>query len=241
MNDLNMMISDITTENASGEVATFDFRTNMVFGEKIAKEDALHIIENAKKLNELAGLSAIQSGYYLLALKERGGDAIKELGYANIYDLAKDTLGISRGVTSERLQVAVRYRDTENVSHYGIDSAYNGFKYSALLQLRKMSDEEIKEKGITAETKFLEIAEKLAPKAESSETEQNEAPKAESSETEQNEAPKASEPIDTEAKEVETFEVDFNDLPDYVKVNLRKYYRGQKKELTGTLVVTNLK
>ena len=240
MSDLSMMISDITTENASGEVATFDFRSNMVYGEKIDLEDAKRIIDNARKLNELAGLSAIQSGYYLLALKERGADAIKELGYANIYDLAKETLGISRGVTSERLQVAIRYRDTENVSHYGIDSAYAGFKYSALLQLRKLSNEEIAEKGITAETKFLEIAEKLAPKAESSETEQTEETKAESSETEQTEEPKEA-PIDTEAKEVETFEIDFSELPDYVKVNLRKFYRGQKKELTGTLVITNLK
>ena len=224
-----MDLMNITTPS-NGEVVTFDFSANKVCGEKIAKDDAMKILQ---AMGEITHKGSIITGFYLLALKEKAD--LQELGFANIYDLAKDLFGLSRGVVSERINVAQRFR-SEDMSVYALDDKWKDYKYTALLNMRKMTNEEIEAAKITPTTLALEIKEVADKSTKKDETKKEDIKKAddkkEDTKTENNES-SDSEPSkhgDDVSRETPDFanivELAASELPVSLRTALDKYMRA---------------
>lgn len=215
----------------NNEVVTYDFESNKVLGESISTEDTLTIISTLKDFNDKA---SVFTGFYLKALKEKA--PIKELGYKDIYDLGKQVLGISKGVVSERIQVATRFQSADGA--FCLDDKYKGFKYSALLSMKNLKDEEIESLGVTADSSYLEVREAVKALVDKQQDEKetaklDEATKAEAPEKEKAEAKAEGETAenssDSEQSENvsrETLEIDFTALPKSLQVALDKYMRA---------------
>lgn len=220
-----MEIMNIETPK-NNDVMTFDFEANKVCGEKISKEDATAI---CGALFNITNKASVVTGFYLLALKEKAD--LQELGYKDIYDLGKSLLGLSRGVVSERIQVAQRFR-SEDMSVYTLDDKWKDYKYTALLNMRKMTNEEIEKAKITPQTLALEIKDIADNKTKPEETKTEET---KTEETKSEEASSESEPSKSgDNVSRETSETDFtkivelkaSEIPQSLRVALDKYMRA---------------
>lgn len=210
----------INTPN-NNEVVTFDFTTNKVCGEKLSKDDAIQI---CKVVGDISNKGSIITGFYLLALKEKAD--LSELGFANIYDLAKELFGLSRGVVSERIQVAQRFR-SDDMSVYALDDRWKDYKYTALLNMRKMTNEEIERAQITSTTQALDIKALADKKKDEEKDEKKPEEKINSSESEhtENVSRETSEEA-TENEFVNIVELNASELNASLRASLDKYMRA---------------
>lgn len=222
-----MEIMNIETPK-NNEVMTFDFEANKVCGEKISKDDATAI---CGALFNITNKASVVTGFYLLALKEKAD--LQELGYKDIYDLGKSLLGLSRGVVSERIQVANRFRSSDK-DVFALDDKWKDYKYTALLNMRKMTDEEISAANITSQTLALEIKDIADNKPENKKPENKkpEDKKPEDKKPETNDS-SDSEQETNDSSDSET-EIDFanivelkaSEIPQSLRVALDKYMRA---------------
>lgn len=224
-----MDLMKVATPN-NNEVMTFDFEANKVCGEKISKEDATAI---CGALFNITNKGSVITGYYLLALKEKAD--LKELGYKDIYELGQVLLGLSKGVVSERMQVANRFRSADK-SVFALDDKWKDYKYTALLNMRKMTDDEIAAANITPQTLAIEIKD-IADNKKADDKKNDE--KKTDNKLEDN-APKTDGSSDSEPSKTgdnvsrETSETDFanivelkaSEIPQSLRVALDKYMRA---------------
>lgn len=224
-----MEIMNIETPK-NNEVMTFDFEANKVCGEKISKDDATAI---CGALFNITNKASVVTGFYLLALKEKAD--LQELGYKDIYDLGKSLLGLSRGVVSERIQVANRFRSSDK-DVFALDDKWKDYKYTALLNMRKMTDEEISAANITPQTLALEIKDIADNKPENKKPEDNkpedkkpEDNKPETSESSESEPSKAGDDVSLETSEPDfanIVELNASEISQSLRVALDKYMRA---------------
>ena len=227
----------INTPN-NNEVVTFDFTENKVCGEKLSKDDAIQI---CKVVGDISNKGSIVTGFYLLALKEKAD--LSELGFANIYDLAKELFGLSRGVVSERIQVAQRFR-SDDMSVYALDDKWKDYKYTALLNMRKMTNEEIEQAQITSTTQALDIKaladkkkdEEKKPEEKKDEKKSEEKTSSSDSEQTENVSRETSEEA-TENEFVNIVELNASELNASLRASLDKYMRAHNIDTHAILQI----
>lgn len=222
-----MEIMNIETPK-NNEVMTFDFEANKVYGEKISKDDATAI---CGALFNITNKASVVTGFYLLALKEKAD--LQELGYKDIYDLGKSLLGLSRGVVSERIQVANRFRSSDK-DVFALDDKWKDYKYTALLNMRKMTDEEISAANITPQTLALEIKDIADNKPEKTEKKKSdekteEKKSGETAKSSDSEPSKTGDDVSRETSETDfanIVELKASEIPQSLRVALDKYMRA---------------
>lgn len=228
MNELMMIANNGSFEN-------LDVNTMTVNG-KLSNNDAKMIIEGVKDFNEKS--STMQGCVLSLLLEAYDLEALKELGYKNQNDLGKKLFGLSAGVTSERINVFNRFRDKSGA--FALDPAFSGFKYSGLVKMKDLSDEEIAGLGLTFESRAIDIATKVKElqdkKDEEKKQEENsgEENSGEENTGEENKTETTSESSDSEQNEDvsrETVEINFSELNASLQQALSKYLKANMKEV----------
>lgn len=79
-------------------------------------------------------------------------------GYKNVYEYAGEKHGISRGTCNDAIKVFERFSNPDTKQ---IDEEWAGFAWRALIMIKGLTDEEIKEMGITPETSSTAIKKML--------------------------------------------------------------------------------
>lgn len=106
-------------------------------------------------------------------------------GYKNVYEYADAKHGISRGTCNDAIKVFERFSDPDTKQ---IAEEWSGFAWRALIMIKGLTDEEIDEMGITAETSSTAIKEMLnAKKALEDGSAEEQSEQGEEVETEQSE------------------------------------------------------
>ena len=222
----------------NNEVVTFDFTANKVCGEKLSKDDAIQI---CKVVGDIANKGSVITGFYLLALKEKAD--LSELGYANIYDLAREQFGLSKGVVSERIQVAQRFR-SDDMSVYALDEKWKNYKYTALLNMRKMTNEEIEAAQITATTQAIDIKALVDNKKTEEKTEEKKSEEKKSEEKTESSESEPTENVSRETSEEATenefaniVELNASELNASLRASLDKYMRAHNIDTHAILQI----
>lgn len=214
------------------EVVTFDLDSMTIYGERTnlseaqTKEVMTMISERAEDMTK----NQFAIAYGLLLLSERSD--VKKLGYANLYEYGKQVLGMGRGTVSEALNMAKRFRTDSN--KYTIGEKWQGYSKSVLVALckSKLDDEEIEALNLPTDCKYMDVVEAIAKtKAiEAKSEEESESSDSELEKTAESES-SDSEPTAEVKSEVEIIEVNYSEIPSYLKDAIGKYIRGKKKEL----------
>ena len=205
----------------------------------MSKDDATAI---CTALFNITNKASIATGFYLLALKERAD--IKELGYKDIYELGRELLGLSRGVVSERMQTASRFRSDDH-DVFELADKWKDYKYTALLNMRKMSDEEIAAANITPTTLAIEIKDiadkKTEDKTEDKTEEKTEETKnGEIAKSSDSEPSKSGDDVSRETPETDfskIVELNASEIPQSLRVALDKYMRAHKIDAHAILQI----
>lgn len=79
-------------------------------------------------------------------------------GYKNVYEYAGEKHGISRGTCNDAIKVFERFSNPDTKQ---IDEEWAGFAWRALIMIKGLTDDEIKEMGITPETSSTAIKKML--------------------------------------------------------------------------------
>ncbi|MCM1468580.1 MAG: hypothetical protein NC086_10580, partial [Alistipes sp.] len=131
------------------------------------------LVDNFRKEEVKVEKSRLKSAFILLKIYDYD---FYKLGYSNIYDFSAETFGLSRTSVNEALNVARRfgsyveksvflegYEEPERkyTPAYKLDGKYSSYSFSQLYYIRKLTDEQIEELGITPDCSVRAIRERI--------------------------------------------------------------------------------
>lgn len=218
---------------SENEVVTFDLDSMTIYGERtnLSEAQTREVMSMISERAEDMTKNQFAIAYGLLLLSERSD--VKKLGYANLYEYGKKVLGMGRGTVSEALNMAKRFRTDAN--RYTIDEKWTNYSKSVLVALckSKLEDDEIDALGLPTDAKYMDVVEAIEKRKALTTSDGSESERTEAEETTGAEVTtKAEKTAEAEVKsEVEIVEVNYSEIPAYLKDAIGKYIRGQKKEL----------
>lgn len=120
--------------NTTKEVATKEKATVIT----ITEDKANVIIERVQNNLQKMGKGYLLISADIFTLKET--KAFQLRGYKNIYDCTAELFGMSRGMTSELINIFKRFFDAKTKK---LLPQYDGVSYTKLVALKKLNDEDI--------------------------------------------------------------------------------------------------
>ena len=256
-----MYTTELLNIDDSREVVSFDFKSLKNYG-NLTKEDGLLMLTALQKLERAQSTTKFLQGALLLAISENTTSFLSDYGVKDIYELAKVHLGMARGTVSERMQVAKRFKQADS---YAIEAKYASVNYTTLKELKDLTDGEIVAIGVKldgtmtaldvkdAKKQFIkktqtELLDNSGNNASDSEPTENSDDNGSDSEPTENSDDNGSDSEPTEKSDnssdsestetvesIDIIDAKFDELPNYIKTNLQKYFNAQK--LSGNFIL----
>ena len=243
-----MYTTELLNIDDSREVVSFDFKSLKNYG-NLTKEDGLLMLTALQKLERAQSTTKFLQGALLLAISENTTSFLSDYGVKDIYELAKVHLGMARGTVSERMQVAKRFKQADS---YAIEAKYASVNYTTLKELKDLTDGEIVAIGVKLDGTMTALDVKDAKKqfikktqtelldnsgnnaSDSEPTENSDDNGSDSEPTEKSDNSSDSESTET-VESIDIIDAKFDELPNYIKTNLQKYFNAQK--LSGNFIL----
>ena len=244
-----MYTTELLNIEEKREVISFDFKSLKNYG-NLTKEDGLLMLTALQKLERAQSTTKFLQGALLLAISENTTSFLSDYGVKDIYELAKVHLGMARGTVSERMQVAKRFKQADS---YAIDAKYASVNYTTLKELKDLTDDEIVAIGVKLDGTMTALDVKDAKKqfvkkaqaelldnsgnngSDSEPTENSDDNGSDSEPTEKADNNSSDSELTETIESIDIIDAKFDELPNYIKTNLQKYFNAQK--LTGNFIM----